>query len=345
MQTVNASVILDDAYRLIGWDAAQLETRQKQEARQAMSMALQEIFESWWWQELMLAAQFSGATTYTAAATFAAGTFCYFPATQKFYQALQTTTGNAPATLASGSYTVNFAFWAVATAVPSAGDVDLTAAYALGDQVRDPDDGLFYQCIDASALLVVAGAGVPGFNQDYIAAGTYNGQVRYQSEDTFSYIAWDGAVTWQIGQFTPNFSNFTPFYDGDTSPGNPPSDPLISWISVDGSGNPDPTNDPPPTVTSTAMNPHLVPSKWRVLVPFTPEVLVTGDVRAIGSNDPRNSQNFGAVDFEKTITGYRIPGWDSGVPWVWYRRPVPVLTGDDFDSTLAYTAAATITFN
>lgn len=50
---VKASVILDDAYRLIGWDADQLDEREKQDARAALSQAVQEVWEAWWWQELM----------------------------------------------------------------------------------------------------------------------------------------------------------------------------------------------------------------------------------------------------------------------------------------------------
>lgn len=53
---VKASVILDDAYRLIGWDADQLDDREKQDARAALSQAVQEVWEAWWWQELMTCA-------------------------------------------------------------------------------------------------------------------------------------------------------------------------------------------------------------------------------------------------------------------------------------------------
>ena len=52
MHTVKAQVVIEDACRMIGWDLEQMEARQDQMARQALSMALQEVWEAWWWQAL-----------------------------------------------------------------------------------------------------------------------------------------------------------------------------------------------------------------------------------------------------------------------------------------------------
>lgn len=88
---VAASVILDDAYRLIGWDTDQLDTREKGDARMALSQALQEVWERWWWQELMICARATFAETlgYSSIATvtgdFEAGYTCYWEATDKYY--------------------------------------------------------------------------------------------------------------------------------------------------------------------------------------------------------------------------------------------------------------------
>ncbi len=57
MQTVKASTILDDAYRLIGWDAGQIDSRDKADARCALSKAIQEVWDRWWWNELMICQQ------------------------------------------------------------------------------------------------------------------------------------------------------------------------------------------------------------------------------------------------------------------------------------------------
>jgi hypothetical protein len=66
-QTVKASVVLEDAYRFIDWDSDQLEDRQKAMARTALSLALQEVWEAWWWEALMTCAkvQFAANTDLT----------------------------------------------------------------------------------------------------------------------------------------------------------------------------------------------------------------------------------------------------------------------------------------
>lgn len=53
MNTVKASTILGDAYRMIGWDAQQIDARDAADARMAFGLALQEVWEQWWWPELM----------------------------------------------------------------------------------------------------------------------------------------------------------------------------------------------------------------------------------------------------------------------------------------------------
>lgn len=57
MQSIPASVILEDAYRMIGWDPTELDPREIAMARQAFSLALQEVWERWWWEELMVSRQ------------------------------------------------------------------------------------------------------------------------------------------------------------------------------------------------------------------------------------------------------------------------------------------------
>ena len=79
---------------------------------------------------------------------------------------------------------------------------------------------------------------------------------------------------------------------------------------------------------------------WSLLSPLEPELNVSGEVRSVAAEDPRNSNNCGAFDFEKTIDGVRVPGWADGKMWVWYRRPTPILTGDDYVATATYEAVA-----
>lgn len=88
---------------------------------------------------------YASGTTY-AAPTATAASEVYFPATRTYYQALRSSLGNAPATLSGGIYATNDAYWAVAAGSYSGNDWAASTAYALAAIVRNPDDGLFYQC-------------------------------------------------------------------------------------------------------------------------------------------------------------------------------------------------------
>jgi hypothetical protein len=75
----------------------------------------------------------------------------YYPAARKYYQALQlqVSAAVAPATLTNGEYEVNATHWAECAASYQVEDWATGETYAVGDQVRNPDDGEFYQCIAA----------------------------------------------------------------------------------------------------------------------------------------------------------------------------------------------------
>lgn len=349
MQTVAASVILGDAYHMIGWDANQLETRQKQMARTALSLALQEVWESWWWQELMKCEQASGAAVYAAADTYAAGDVVYYPATKQFYQACQSTTGNEPATLSSpeASYETNSAYWADAKAEYSGEDYVVgvnDTNLEVGDIVRNPADGFYYQLYQFTEVneLTVSGSGVAACDGVYTSVGELNGKPYYQNADGV-YLIWRVSgldAYWAIKTDSCYYASYS-----DTAT----PDEATDWFSTDAVGNPAAGNEPVPTVEYVTTYVYGEPtdaSNWRVLTAFTPEITtISGEVRGVGKHDLRNSNNSFEYDFERTLDGWRIPGWDTGVPWVWYRRPVPILTGDDYSSTATYTAAETITFD
>ncbi len=327
MLTIAASVILEDAYRLIGWDPDQLETRQQQMARQAFSMALQEVWESWWWEELMASAQFNGATVYSATVVTVADTFYYFPATQDYYQCLVAATGQDPATFDSNSqtYTVNFAYWARAHAQTRAGNYNAATIYKLGDQVRGLTDGLTYQLISLLPVLEYTN-GTTLHNQPMTYAGLQNGAVSYALQDDAGNaggIFW-GGLFWVL-QLVDQHTH-TPFTQATCNilgpiPGGVP---FGGW--TDGG-----TISPVSEITAPPS------ANWHALIPFTPEVTVPGQVRAVGRTDPRNSPGVGLQTFELVADGdYRLPGWHHGVPWVWYRATTPIIDADAFDATVAY---------
>lgn len=91
VRPVKASVILDDAYQLSNWDLTQLDTRDQQNARMALSQALQEVWERWWWRELMVCQQMPLARVLTPgeiAPTFSAdynGNVFYWALTDDYY--------------------------------------------------------------------------------------------------------------------------------------------------------------------------------------------------------------------------------------------------------------------
>lgn len=53
MQTTYAGVILKGAARLMGWDPALLEDVEHAQLHEAFSEALQDVWEAWWWDDLM----------------------------------------------------------------------------------------------------------------------------------------------------------------------------------------------------------------------------------------------------------------------------------------------------
>jgi hypothetical protein len=138
MQRINASVILDDAYRLIGWDAAKLEARSVADARAAFSLALQEVWEAWWWSEVMETQRVQFAPRWLST-SFAGdqSTVFYSPETDAYYLYLLRASNQPPVDAAGATQTqyywskwderLNPAPWDTAR--------ESAAGYAVGDQV------------------------------------------------------------------------------------------------------------------------------------------------------------------------------------------------------------------
>lgn len=90
-------------------------------------------------------AEYASGTAYSAP-TATAAVEVAFTAAQQYYQALRATTGNAPATLVSGAYVVNAAYWAECASSYSGNDWASGQNYAVGTYVRNPADGRYYAC-------------------------------------------------------------------------------------------------------------------------------------------------------------------------------------------------------
>lgn len=134
---VKASVILNDAYRLIGWDSSQLDDRDQADAFASFSKALQELWEAWWWHELMICQQQALAESRENYVAYTAGQALYEASADAYYISLD---AQACPPLPSATYR-----WE--TYDPNhlaAADWDAAQTYSAGDQVTY--GGQEYQC-------------------------------------------------------------------------------------------------------------------------------------------------------------------------------------------------------
>lgn len=95
------------------------------------------IWEFYPWPDLVRVEKRYYRPLYDAALTYDAGYEVYYPTEEKYYQALKQTQGNAP-TLTT--------HWAEAKQTYSPSDWVTGTAYAVGDTVEYPPDGLYYAC-------------------------------------------------------------------------------------------------------------------------------------------------------------------------------------------------------
>ena len=153
MTLCHYSDILQQAAQLAGLSysrtagASGLSSDEEAALRVSLDNELQALWPmaKWPWllrlQERTYRADWSSATAYTA------GTIVFFPQEDKYYQALRSSTNQAPADSAG---TLNSAYWAVAVVIPAGEDYDASTTYAPGDAVYYPTTDLYYQCHTAS---------------------------------------------------------------------------------------------------------------------------------------------------------------------------------------------------
>lgn len=341
MQTVAASVILEDAHRLMGEDVTQLdEPRREQEARTGLSLALQEMWDAWWWQELMTLTPQNLRATYASGTTYAAGDEVYYPATGKYYQCLQATTGHAPEEVE---------YWLEAALSYTA--EDFTArVYEYGELARDPASGLVYARIAKS--LTIVGAGSP-FLQDSPAFTKFPPGVYYTAVIPPSGSIVATGDSWQTGDPAYDFFAFYLRYNADAGLwilGRGPtwaiSGASPTLVGTYSSEHNTASNNPAGTVSWMVAD--APPSaNWRAVSNFVPDLDTGRKVRMISRLKPTQTNNPGEYDFIETVEGVELMEIPTSTPWVWARRVTPVLTGDDFSSATLYTAtpAADLVFD
>lgn len=151
MRRIAASTLMASICDRSGWDYAELDADEFAAVRRALSQALAEIYETTWWRDLMRTERRTFVDPWDAAETYAAADTVYHHGSEAYYVALRASTNEEPAAAdGAGGWDVNLAYWAEAVVSPDGEDYDSATAYVAGDIVRNPDDGLVYQCHTAS---------------------------------------------------------------------------------------------------------------------------------------------------------------------------------------------------
>ena len=149
MQTVTYKSVRDAAAKLDGVPPSELGTADKLRIGEFVDEAARLGSNNFWWPELMKSQRRLYRAAYVDATAYVATKEVYFYASDKYYQALKSTTGKPPAT--GSPLAENSAFWAALATSYSGNDYDNSIAYATGDRVKYLSDGEYYQCHTASA--------------------------------------------------------------------------------------------------------------------------------------------------------------------------------------------------
>lgn len=151
MRTVTFLSVYAGAADVAGLDLADMSTEQLASLVRKINRRVKKAMSFERWPELCPTELryyrnvYSIATAY-AAPTATSATEVFFIAAGKYYQALRASTGEVPATLNGTTYEVNADYWAECAGSYSGSDWADATAYAVGDFVRNADDGRFYAC-------------------------------------------------------------------------------------------------------------------------------------------------------------------------------------------------------
>lgn len=136
MRTVTYKSVLDQAAQMLGIIPADLSTEDAAELNGYINRRVRFAWETFFWPDLMRVEQRAFAPLYENATAYTAGDQVWYPAEDKYYQAITSTTGNLP---------TDTAFWAEAQSEYSADDWSATKTYSAGDQVWHAGSQAFYQ--------------------------------------------------------------------------------------------------------------------------------------------------------------------------------------------------------
>jgi hypothetical protein len=149
---VSFKSVIDEVLAFAGQAGTQIDATQTLQLAGFINTRLKDwAWIAWQWPETTLVELRQYRLIYNAATVYPAPTATvaqevFFPPTGQYYQALRGSTGQVPATLTSGSYATNDAYWAIAGGPYSGPDWLDATAYVVGDIRRNPVNGRFYQC-------------------------------------------------------------------------------------------------------------------------------------------------------------------------------------------------------
>lgn len=155
MRLVTFQSVLHGTARMLGLNPARLDTIRSAALAEYINQHVRFGWHFDFWPEWLLTEERRYRAAWVAGTAYGAGTAAvavevfYIPA-QTYYQSLvAANTNHAPGVLTAGEYVENSAYWAECASSYSVEDWETATDYALGDQVRFPDDGQSYQCITA----------------------------------------------------------------------------------------------------------------------------------------------------------------------------------------------------
>lgn len=154
MRTVTYKSVSDAVARRAGLDPATWDAGTQATVAEFIGAWAKKGWEWEFWPEWTVLEQRAYRDAYVSGTTYAAPTATvpvevWFPAAQKYAQALQSTVGHDPFTFANGVWTANGPYWAESGNSYTGDDWEASTVYAAGTNVRNPADNRYYQCITA----------------------------------------------------------------------------------------------------------------------------------------------------------------------------------------------------
>lgn len=145
MRTVDYSVIVAGTAALMGLQAGDLQSEDFALLRQFHDRRLQVAWEIHDWPDLMRLEQRYFRQFYSSATAYVAGDERFYLPTGKYYQALQSSTGQTPA---NADGTPHYPYWAECATGYSGDLYAVGTAYTVGTIVRNPVNAYYYICIE-----------------------------------------------------------------------------------------------------------------------------------------------------------------------------------------------------